>query len=260
MRHRFFALVAAALALALFFASPVFAGGEDPPAAFVRLTNEARAANGLASYAVAADLADVAAQQAQRMAAQHQIFHNPNLGSDVSNWRAVGENVGVGASPPDIHDAFMASPHHRDNILSGTYTEIGVGVAQGDDGRMYVSEVFRLPMNSESAADPEPAPDPEPVAAPAPAPRHEAPPAPTPDPEPTTSTTELTTTTTSTTVAPTTTRPYELHAQPVAAVRNASSDSGKQAAALVAALFVGGVLAAHAVVLRRAPIRGNVGR
>ncbi|MEY2422537.1 MAG: hypothetical protein QOI95_2604 [Acidimicrobiaceae bacterium] len=107
------------------------------------------------------------------MAAEHRIFHNANLASDVTDWEMAGENVGVGATADGLHQALMRSPDHRSNILSPDFTEIGVGVVVGDDGRMYVSEVFRLPAGSAPAA-PEPAfvpsEEPEPELTPVPAP------------------------------------------------------------------------------------------
>src|SRR5437868_317297 len=62
---------------------------------FVADTNAARAAAGLPVYAYADDLAAVAQGQAERMAARSDVYHNPNLGSEVSGWKKAGENVGA---------------------------------------------------------------------------------------------------------------------------------------------------------------------
>jgi uncharacterized protein YkwD len=47
----------------------------------------------------------------------------------------VGENIAWGAgelsTPAEIVDAWMHSPPHRHNILSGKFREIGIGVARG---------------------------------------------------------------------------------------------------------------------------------
>jgi uncharacterized protein YkwD len=47
----------------------------------------------------------------------------------------VGENIAWGAgdlsTPDEIVDAWMHSPPHRHNILSGKFREIGIGVARG---------------------------------------------------------------------------------------------------------------------------------
>ena len=44
-----------------------------------------------------------------------------------------GENLAKGfTSNSGIHDAWMASPTHRDNILSGNYKEIGIAIVEGE--------------------------------------------------------------------------------------------------------------------------------
>ena len=121
---------------------------------FIAETNAARAAAGLPDYAYAGDLAAVAQGQAERMAARSDVYHNPDLGSDVSGWKKAGENVGAGNDPDQIHNAFMASPAHQANILSAAYTELGIGTAVGGDGRLYVAEVFRLPSSQPQTVPP----------------------------------------------------------------------------------------------------------
>ena len=123
---------------------------------FVYRTNAARASHGLRAYAVRSDLTSVARRQAARMASAHRIYHNPYLGSEVTNWRSVGENVGKGSSVSAIQNAFMSSSEHRSNILSSTFTEVGIGTARGSDGMLYVSEVFRRPMNAGYVPPPAP--------------------------------------------------------------------------------------------------------
>jgi hypothetical protein len=53
------------------------------------------------------------------------------------DW-TVGENIAWGqghlATPRNIVAAWMASPGHRKNVLTGEYTEIGLGVVTGTPG------------------------------------------------------------------------------------------------------------------------------
>lgn len=140
---------------------------------FVALLNQERAARGLPKLAVASDLVSVARKHSARMASSGELYHNPNLGSDVSGWQKVGENVGRGPSVSTIHDAFMNSSGHRANILDGDWTEVGVGV-EVVDGRVWVTEVFRQPQ---SAPAEEPKEAPKKQAAPAPAPTKSSQPA-----------------------------------------------------------------------------------
>ena len=113
------------------------------------LVNVARAAAGVAPLAESPELDKMARAQAARMAARGEIYHNPNLGSDATasglQWVRVGENVGVGPDIPIIHAAFLASPHHRDNLLFPQYTIMGLGVVPGTgdkSGMIFVAHVF----------------------------------------------------------------------------------------------------------------------
>lgn len=122
---------------------------------FVAALNQARAAQGLPALSVAGDLTSVARSHSSRMADGNNLHHNPNLGSHVSGWQKVGENVGKGPSVNSIHSAFMNSPSHRANILGADWTQVGVGVdVRG--GTVWVTQVFRQP-----AGAPAPAPEPE---------------------------------------------------------------------------------------------------
>jgi len=132
---------------------------------FTSLANSERSSRGLRSYSVASDLVAVARRHAQRMAAAGKIWHNPNLGSEVSGWQAVGENVGMGGSASSIHQAFMNSAAHRANILDGDFTQVGMGTARDSKGVLYVTQVFRKPMGSTAPA---PAPAPRVTASPRP--------------------------------------------------------------------------------------------
>src|SRR5688500_12309706 len=82
----------------------VDAGAESE---FGRRTNQTRSGAGLGTLASADDLVAVARRHSQDMANRGQLYHNPNLGSQVSNWVEVGENVGMGPSAAVIQDAFM---------------------------------------------------------------------------------------------------------------------------------------------------------
>jgi hypothetical protein len=114
--------------------------------------NHARTAHGRPTLARRADLAEVARAQARRMAASRTLYHNPNLTTEVRNWRWVGENVGYAPDIATVHAAFMASPHHRANILDRDYTQVGVGVVTRH-GRVWVAEVFRRPLRAAFQSD-----------------------------------------------------------------------------------------------------------
>lgn len=114
----------------------------------VAYTNSARDSRGLGTLSVRSDLARVAQRQAAWMAANRTLAHSNNLGGQVCCWKSIGENVGMGSSARQIFNAFMDSSSHRANILSGRYTQIGVGAARSSDGRLWVAQVFRQPSGS----------------------------------------------------------------------------------------------------------------
>jgi hypothetical protein len=116
--------------------------------AFVSDTNSARASDGLSSYSVASDLTSVAQQHAASMARNQSLYHNSSLGSDVCCWRSIGENIGEGQSESQIQNAFMNSAPHRENILSSSFTQVGIGTATDSHGTIWVDEVFRQPTGS----------------------------------------------------------------------------------------------------------------
>jgi len=140
-------LLAAVVLILTFAGAPVASADSTSNAQFVSYTNSARSQHGLRSYAVSSDLSSIANRWAAHMAANRTLEHNPYASSEVCCWRAMGENVGVGGTVSQIQQAFMASAPHRANILSSTYTEIGVGTARGSDGQLYVDELFRLPTS-----------------------------------------------------------------------------------------------------------------
>lgn len=150
---------ALALALVIALAGLVIAAGgarADSSSSFVGMVNSARAAHGLPSLAVSSDLSAAARAQASRMAASRTLAHTPNLGGAVCCWSALGENVGEGPSASAIEAAFMNSAEHRANILSGSYTQIGVGAVVDSTGTLWVSEIFRRPIGAAPAPAPKP--------------------------------------------------------------------------------------------------------
>lgn len=168
-------------------ASPPDPRGPEAEAGFVERIATERVERGLPELRLAADLTDVARRHAARMAADGRLYHNPNLASEVSGYKVVGENVGNGGSVGAVHEAFMASATHRRQILRPGYREVGVGVVWSAD-LMWVVEVFREPAGQPAAAESPAAPvvsaPPQraarPVPSPATAPRSPASPEPVP--------------------------------------------------------------------------------
>ena len=183
------AVVAAALLACL--GGPLALGRAVAAQDFTAMTNADRTANGLKALATAADLQSQAQQHAADMARAGVLAHTTNLGSKISGWQRIGENVGRGPKLTDIETAFMASPSHRENILDPAFSQIGVGVVFDGKEYFYVSVLFRQPSSAAAATPPAPKPAPVPRIASA--------------PRPTTTTTRPALTTTTTAPPPTTT-------------------------------------------------------
>jgi uncharacterized protein YkwD len=103
--------------------------------------NQARAARGLRALEWDPALAAAALRHCERMAAEgaisHQFAGEPDLseraGGAGAHFNLVEENVAVGPSPVSLHEAWMNSPHHLENLLNPEVNRVGYAVvARGD--------------------------------------------------------------------------------------------------------------------------------
>jgi len=118
-------------------------------AADLDLVNGERLAAGVDPLAANRTLSDVAAAYAEQMAVEGFFGHTDPEGRNVSdrvrsvgvNFVVVGENLALAATLESAHDGLMGSEGHRANILSGSFTEVGVGVVESPLG-IIVVQVF----------------------------------------------------------------------------------------------------------------------
>lgn len=119
----------------------------------LRLVNDQRAKNGLAALTLSDKLCELAKLKAEDMAANNYFDHtSPTYGTPFDmlkqfgvSYRSAGENIAAGQSTPEkVMQDWMSSAGHRANILSASYTELGVGVAVGPRGTYWV-QLFRKP-------------------------------------------------------------------------------------------------------------------
>ncbi len=102
----------------------------------VQLANQARAAAGVAPLKWDWALADAARQHCLRMAAEGPIAHRyggePSLEERArqagARFSLIEENVAVGPTPAQIHEAWMNSAGHRANLLNPKVDRVGVAV------------------------------------------------------------------------------------------------------------------------------------
>jgi hypothetical protein len=131
-------------ALMVFATFGVAAADSGAESQFVSLINQSRKAAGLQPLEVHSDLVSYARRHTDRMIAEGKIFHSTSsqLSSATSGWSLLGENVGMGPDPVVLHDAFMNSPSHRENIL-GPFDAVGVGAARDENGTLFVTVIFK---------------------------------------------------------------------------------------------------------------------
>lgn len=128
--------------------TPLFALTAVPAHASARTTllsrtNEARADYHRRAFRNQHELNRIAQHWARHMAETDTLQHNPRLTAEMHCWRTAGENIGAGPSAVAIYRAFMHSASHRDNMLSRSFSDIGIGAARDHDGTLFVDEVFR---------------------------------------------------------------------------------------------------------------------
>jgi uncharacterized protein YkwD len=136
-------------------------GDAGAVAATLCLLNQQRAAHGLSAFSEATVL-DKAADRFAADMVQRRFFDHVSPGGGTfmdrikaagwvssGSWSA-GENIAWGsgglATPASVVDGWMHSAGHRANILDGSFTQIGIGIADGApqsgvrDGGTYVTD------------------------------------------------------------------------------------------------------------------------
>jgi uncharacterized protein YkwD len=114
------------------------------------MANTERTRAGLAPLKMDEGLVRAARAHAIKMAAQQQLSHQfsgePSLADRISANSTLhldreGENVAAAPDAEDAHRALMASPPHRDNLLSPNFNVAGIGVVRKGT-RLFVAQDF----------------------------------------------------------------------------------------------------------------------
>ncbi len=117
---------------------------------------------------IQADAEATANASAARQAANLAIGH-ASISHLTSVCSRAAEIVGAGPSVDLVFAGFRASPSHWSKLTDPGWTSMGTGMAQGSDGRLYISVVFCQGAGGGSSA-PAPAPAPGPTPQPTPRP------------------------------------------------------------------------------------------
>jgi len=106
------------------------------PESILRQVNAVRAANGSPAWSWSPQLAEAARSQAQLMAAKDKLSHDLGVTlrqrvTDAGYVGAVGENVAGGQkSLQQAMEGWLASPGHRETLLSSKFVEFGLAFAR----------------------------------------------------------------------------------------------------------------------------------
>jgi uncharacterized protein YkwD len=152
----------------------------------VALTNQSRANAGRRALRIDSALTSIARYRSKDMITRNYFSHSiPPSGKSVFNvmsergycFNLAGENIGWNTYPDDvatvqIHQMFMNSPSHRENIMGRAWDVIGVGAYKGADGKKMWTVLFADKCGTAPKATPKPTPRPtaRPTARPTPKP------------------------------------------------------------------------------------------
>ena len=79
------------------------------------------------------------------MAAARAVYHDGNMGNEITRWRSLGQNTGAGRNCRRLFRGFMRSSTHRHNILGG-WRFVGVGIEYAGR-KVYVQQIFETSDN-----------------------------------------------------------------------------------------------------------------
>jgi uncharacterized protein YkwD/uncharacterized membrane protein required for colicin V production len=122
----------------------------DGEAELLTLVNIERSKRGLGILVADTTLREVGRAHSRDMFARGYFAHTDPDGKDPFDrmdaagirFRSAGENLALAPSVPLAHDGLMNSPKHRDNILSQDYHKIGIGIIDGGQYGLMISQEF----------------------------------------------------------------------------------------------------------------------
>ena len=116
----------------------------------LNLLNQDRISNGLAALTIDPELCRIARIKSADMRDNNYFAHeSPTYGriGEMLNrfgyrYSAAGENIANHANVDRAQAAFMSSSGHRANILSATWTKVGVGIVTDANGYIFATQIF----------------------------------------------------------------------------------------------------------------------
>ncbi len=130
---------------------PILRKAKSVEGQVIDLTNQERQKNGLSLLQLDWQLSRVARYKSRNMRDVGYFSHrSPTYGSPFDMMKSfnieysqAAENIAAGqTSAEQVVREWMDSPGHRKNILTGSYTHIGVGYAKGGSYGTYWTQMF----------------------------------------------------------------------------------------------------------------------
>ncbi|MGD9344552.1 MAG: CAP domain-containing protein [Candidatus Aminicenantes bacterium] len=124
------------------------------------LINRERAKQGLSLLQISKSLIPLARRHSKDMAERSDLTHISSDGKTYAErlkeaglfFKGTGENVAFSQSflPETIHNSFMRSKGHRENILDPRFDKIGIGVHLRKDEGYYITQDFLTSLEAKS--------------------------------------------------------------------------------------------------------------
>lgn len=152
-------LLAVSLAIVV-FGIGIVQGQDEREKALVELANQARSDAGLKPLTWDAGLAAAAHAHAVRMAAEGPISHRYGNEADLpgraanagARFSLIEENIAIGDTAFHVHQSWMKSQAHQENLLNPKIDRIGVALVPAHDV-LYAVADYAQGVASMSAAD-----------------------------------------------------------------------------------------------------------
>lgn len=124
------------------------------------LINRERAKQGISLLQISKNLIPIARRHSQDMAVQSELTHLSQDGKTYAQrlqeaglfFKGTGENIAFSQSflPEAIHNSFMRSKGHRENILDPRFDTVGIGVIYDKDRGYYITQDFLTTLEAKS--------------------------------------------------------------------------------------------------------------
>jgi uncharacterized protein YkwD len=140
-------VLAGTIVLGAVQAQPATAELRDSEKKIASLINKARTQRGRSKLQVSAKLSELARKHSNAMANQNDPVKHSTTNQLLTYMKKsncvarIGENVGAASTALEMHQAFMKSPGHKENILETYWKKVGVGVKKSG-GRLWTTELF----------------------------------------------------------------------------------------------------------------------